>query len=128
MKLSEAFILASMVETPVREHDWDHCALGCAGNVAGVPPEIEVTLMGTTFSLHERPDTLVNKWPWLNEENKQYHDTYLWQISNMFEDGVSLTEIANYVRAVEPECGQCCRFDCTCEKAVQQEETETVAQ
>ena len=115
MKLSDALMLAATAYAPVRESEWDSCALSVAALVAGVPGEIAVPLMGETIYLHERPQSIINYWPWLGSAEDD--DSFLWQISDFFEDyGWSMTRLAEWTAKVEPTCGECNRFVCTCVK------------
>lgn len=137
MRLSEAIMLGSTTVQMVAT-DWNSCALGAAANAIGLPKQI------THFKKvnnHIQPETLnprniaIRKvWPWLGENSSpinlvQFEDTTLhivrttWmvQIWARFDYGVvegkmTLEELVDYVRSVEPDCDQCNQFVCSCKK------------
>lgn len=70
-------------------------------------------------------------WPWLREPSKPMPDkdwaTYIGCYGGMLAEypGIgflsvmrgkhSFEELVDYIRSVEPECGECCEFQCKCE-------------
>jgi hypothetical protein len=55
-------------------------------------------------------------WPWLNDSG------LLEAIWKRFDNqvvcgGMTLEALVDYVRSIEPDCGGCNRFDCTCKRA-----------
>jgi hypothetical protein len=128
MKLSEAMMLGS-VTCKMESANFDSCALGAAANAVGLP-EAELCISGC------RLIPIKEYWPWLRElsRGKEGHsDDYVsmhggesdWaqQIFYRFDRSVvwgrsmTLEELVDYVRSIEPECGECNRFYCSCKKA-----------
>jgi len=138
MRLSEAIMLGSTT-CVLEAGDWNSCALGAACNALGVPADFigtEVTLMKQKFRVREfiREDEIAKYWPWLTGELSFFvafegvdrfsqepwlASTWLEMIYVAFDDLVacghwSLEALVDWVRSVEPECGECCEFECTC--------------
>lgn len=117
MKLSEAMELAAISGQVERDENWGVCAIGISGKMAGIADEVEHTMFGCTFTLNERPMCYEKYWPWLEGVNPQTAHKYLWDISDKFEDlGWTVSKLSKYVALIEPECGECNRFECTCAK------------
>lgn len=110
MKLSEAILLGSVMH-PLRKGDWNRCILGCAANAVGVPEVIPIS-NSIKRSIERRIDAIKAHWPWLNRETQLYTITYYFDQQKM-----TFTEIVDYIKRVEPPCGECNDFDCCCERA-----------
>lgn len=100
MKLSEAIVLGSVL-VEMKPGCWSTCALGGAARAVGIPPT---------------PESVLDQWPWL----EPYAEAALTQIVTWFDDWVcegemTLDELADIVRRMEPSCGQCNVHDCPCE-------------
>jgi hypothetical protein len=140
MKLSEAMMLGSTT-CKMEAGNWDSCALGCAGNAVGIEqtkyPVNSLLPDGVTPPWK----AIYNQWPWL-EQNREDSSpvnyvmpngtfetriNYLnceflpaaTHIYNRFDSMVckglmTLEQLVDYVRSIEPECGDCNRFDCLC--------------
>lgn len=128
MKLSEAMMLGS-VTCEMKAADLNVCALGAAANAVGLPKK-EDCYFGN------RLHVISNRWPWIRETSNGKHghsDEYVsrfggnpressWaeQIfyrfdrSVVWERSMSLEQLVDYVRSIEPTCGECNRFECTC--------------
>lgn len=107
MKLSLAIMLGSTT-CKMEPCDWNSCAIGSAGNAIGVPQGVE------NFGI-DRSDKLFTAWPWIAG------DLYWLGIADRFDNQVcegkmTLEELVDYVKSIEPSCGECCRFTCTCAK------------
>jgi hypothetical protein len=117
MKLSEAMMLGSTL-VKMRAGDWNNCALGVAAQAAGI-------------SAQGRSGPIYRKWPWLEirvEASEFFHASHilcpiLWitEIWARFDKLVvcgemTFEQLVDYVRSIEPECGECNRFQCTCVK------------
>lgn len=74
-------------------------------------------------------------WPWLNAKEpyvtRETRNPYECEISRQFigvcNGGQTLEQLVDYVRSVEPECGECNSFVCTCPKPEVVAETTEVA-
>lgn len=123
MKLSDAMVLGATI-TKLRAFCLDHCALGAAANAVGI--ERAWLSSGQSYE-NGRWVAIEQYWPWLK---KQSHidlggwtvQTYWSQVADTFNEEVATTgrmtfdQLVDYVRYVEPECGKCNQFTCTCEK------------
>lgn len=103
MRLSEAMMLGSTTCKMV-PGDWDSCALGCAGNAIGLP-----SMRKTGMRIHH----IVEAWPWLQRNRSGGI------IADKFDNQVcrglmTLEQLVDWVRFVEPKCGDCNRYECTC--------------
>lgn len=131
MKLSEAIMLGSTTCKMIPE-DINSCALGVACNALGIPvhERASVTMdpctgLGRFASLVIKPGfnryhAVSRLWPWLNEfPGLAAKPNYGQKITRLFDTDVclgrmTLEQLADYVRSVEPECGECNQFMCTC--------------
>lgn len=123
MKLSEAMMLGSatmkMIQFNIRS-----CALGAAANAIGIPaPSPE--------NRHLRGLLIAEKWPWITDRyvTRNPWSTYGSHIAQEFNARVcggriSFEALVDHVRSIEPECGECNRFECTCVCAQQDAESE----
>ena len=129
MKLSEAMLLGSATCKMVAG-DWNSCALGAAGNAVGIPQFDNILA---------RALWIQDTWPWLRnisrvQEYKGAELTinYCEEIWTRFDNEVvggamTLEQLVDYVKSIEPQCGECNKFECTCVKAeVEQTEGVTV--
>ncbi len=123
MKLSEAMILGSTTCRMVAG-DWNSCAIGAAGNAVGLAAAYEPSrrlLIPAPNETSERYHRLIRLWPWLEVEATFNLDvgSYCQIITSQFDelvcsDEMTLDQLADYVRSVEPSCGDCNRSECTC--------------
>lgn len=117
IKLSEYIMLGiGTVETMVAG-DINSCALGIALNAAGVPAINKVSWM----SVNARYFALYVMWPWLSEpveptSRVDWCDAVWTRFDNCVirDRSMTIEQLADYVKSVEPECGECNRFKCTC--------------
>lgn len=121
MKLSEAMMLGS-VTCKMERGNWEACGLGCAGNALGIAAGDGSNSFG-----NPRVQAIFQQWPWLRPasvfgnacletESLPYFGG---KIARLFDEEVatgkmSLEQLVDYVRSIEPSCGECNRFDCTC--------------
>ncbi len=143
MKLSEAIMLGAATVKMV-PFDINSCALGAACNAVGMERhkycDIKIVELADgglpTVSLcpgFNRNVAVVERWPWLqgNVRLRLYvefatrlarRDANLNNadaVTALFDGPVcrgemTLEQLVDLVAAVEPECGECCRFDCAC--------------
>jgi hypothetical protein len=139
MKLSEAMMLGSATCQMV-EGNWNTCALGAAATAAGVRLYLDDQWNddGDLESLDDREREIVAMWPWIDNPTtppEELRDpTWKEAIFNRFDDGVckggmTFEALVDYVRSIEPECNECNRFECSCQKASAKESiSEAVSQ
>ena len=114
MKLSEAMMLGAAT-CRMEAGNWNSCAIGAAGNAMGVP-------QGKLLRGNDRCRGLSAAWPWLWRAKNEF--AFCWEsVASRFDGAVctgkmTLEELADYVRTIEPDCGECNRFECTCTPAV----------
>lgn len=114
MKLSEAMMLGSLTFDVAARLDWNCCPLGTAANAVGIPADENISPLG----LHDREITIPLEWPWLEQKILGCDNSYFWAISDGFEfDQSSFQDVVSFVQRVEPSCGDCNRFECTCKSA-----------
>ncbi len=111
MKLSEAMMLGS-VTCKMVPGDWNSCGLGCAGNAVGIPQSERKKGAG-------RSRLICDNWPWLrgydgdgNFWNRRVWERFDFQVC---EGKMTFEQLVDYVRSVEPECGECNQFKCVCD-------------
>jgi hypothetical protein len=137
MKLSEAMILGAATCRMVAG-DINSCALGAALNAVGKPMDgaLLQTLLfkdarGFVLDVKcaDREGMLRELWPWMFEETPSPRAldwvSYGAVIAGLFDNSVvegrmTLERLADAVAAVEPECGECCEFECSCAVAAAQ--------
>ena len=104
------------------EGKWYGCAIGMACKAVGVPSAKKYEM-----------------WPWLYELSRNGF-RYVSYVSCMFRTVCGLDpmgnsdapiahtieEIVDWVKLVEPECGECNRFQCSCVQRISVEEAEEV--
>lgn len=110
MKLSTAMMLGSTT-CKMKPGKISSCAIGAALNALGEPVK----------GRYGRAEEL---WPWLSTE-------YFGVITAKFDTEVcyghmTLEQLVDYVRSVEPSCGECNRFNCSCVKSEALPVTESV--
>jgi hypothetical protein len=94
--------------------DFNCDILGAAANAVGIPRAV-----WTKESIEERNESILDQWPWLAKqipvEGRDYYQTRFVELSRRFdqEDG-TVGDLLNYIRYIEPECGGCNDYDCTC--------------
>lgn len=125
-KLSEAIMLGIGTVEHMEIGNINSCALGVALNAVGVPAAnrlIALALSGavrltlSAKSVNARYQALYYIWPWL--EGTIGLRTWSYEIWHRFDNHVSeglmtIEQLADYVRSVEPECGECNSFQCVC--------------
>lgn len=127
MKLSEAIMLGAST-CKMQPRDWNSCALGAAANAVGIERSSRYSPRHIAISKY---------WPWLDKEisaiQKRPGNPHIWwpppfaqantdwmvPIYQTFDGRVccgrlTLEALADWVRSVEPACGECNRFTCTC--------------
>jgi hypothetical protein len=111
MKLSEAMMLGS-VTCKMEQGNLDSCAFGSALNAIGCKEEGMARWV-----------SIAKAWPWTTVEDTHCLMTNLaCTIYEKFDLKVccgemTLEQLADYVKTIEPSCGECNRFDCPCVKA-----------
>jgi len=116
MKLSIAMMLGSATCKMVAG-DLNTCAIGAAANAVGS------SAMSGNYD-YSRLEAVLSWWPWLGPTG--YIGEHFSDIAVRFDvdvcDGrMTLEQLADYVRSIEPSCESCCSFDCTCDKAASPE-------
>ena len=131
MKLSEAMMLGS-VTVKMEPHSIQTCALGAAGNAVGIPNGMDVLYRGAIYL--NRLYHIMNEWPWLKKACVCGRGCLVAGncVSTRFNDEVcegkmTFEELVDYVRSIEPECGACNEFQCTCSKPEPTKAIEEVA-
>lgn len=116
MKLSEAMMLGSTT-CKMQATNWNTCAMGAAANAVGVPQGIATARLAAIKKI----------WPWLKGDSADanfprfgpaHHLAAIWRrFDNRVVWGeMTLEQLVDYVRSIEPECGECNRFECSCVK------------
>lgn len=128
MHLSDAIILGSTLGE-LKPYNINSCALGMAGNTMGItkarPFSNQEFLDPDLISQRGRIEAIINIWPWLRCMDRYPRDvtgdkyTYGKLIMSMFDHEVctrkrTLENLVEYIRLVEPECGECNYFHCQC--------------
>jgi hypothetical protein len=130
MKFSEAFMLG-ITTCKLLPRDVNSCAFGCALNAMGVP---QVANGKRTVDTIPRYRELARLWPWLSTGaeigmgimREPVPSAVGESIYTKFDEEVctgkmTLEELHDYIKSVEPEC-ECCRSRCDCaEKAARPE-------
>jgi hypothetical protein len=110
---------------------WNTCALGVAANAVGIAKRVTITIFGFSSTWRRRIGPMQKMWPWLKEDIDagKYFGMFTWleRISGRFEhevcdwvnqpDPAKFEELVAYVRSIEPSCGDCNRFQCSCAPA-----------
>lgn len=117
MRLSEAIMLGSTT-CKMEPLNINSCAYGCALNALGVPKDESVGVDGEHLY---RYVALKKIWPWTADAEVGMSDlgvsVYQKFDSEVCEGEITLEQLADYVRSIEPDCGECNRFNCTCAKS-----------
>lgn len=112
MKLSEAMMLGAAT-MKMERFRIESCAIGAAANALSL-----VAYDGTFARLH----AIFYTWPWLAGpmlRGCRFPSQECTRIIRTFDNDVcdgSMTfeQLVDYVRSIEPACGECNRFECTC--------------
>jgi len=118
MKLSEAMMLGSATCKMVPA-DWNSCALGAAANAVGIPCAKDHT------EDSKRIDAIIKHWPWLHIGGRYNPEFYtIWsKFDRLVCNGVMTYEqLVDYVKSVEPDCGECNKLECTCNTSTKDQE------
>lgn len=125
MRLSEAMLLGSTTCKMV-PGDWNSCALGCAGNAVGLAP-------GVKAKGEDRAKLIHAVWPWLADSPNLMSSGeeivgLIWQQFDYDVCGGTMTleQLVDYVRSIEPDCGECNQFQCSCPQTAAVTEDEAV--
>lgn len=123
MKLSEAMMLGS-VTCKMQFGDWNSCGLGAAANALGMP-----RASNGPFDLDDaRLAPMFAYWPWIAPaELDRYKGVpagaqyFGGDIASRFDREVvsgmmTFEQLVDYVASIEPACGDCNQFTCTCAK------------
>jgi hypothetical protein len=92
------------------------CAIGAAILAAGGDVEkngSDSTEFFPWLATQIEPPKGRTAWTYELEISRRFIDLMLYQ-------GPSYEELVEYVRSVEPECTDCCQFQCTCKKSEQE--------
>ena len=110
MKLSEAMMLGSTTCKMI-PYDLATCALGAACNA-----------VGCQVQKHSRWGFISQTWPWTDGCREGADRDYCLEIAKKFDTFVAagkmtLEQLVDWVESVEPSCGECNKFSCTCSPA-----------
>lgn len=116
MKLSEAMMLGDSLR--IRDSAMFLRDGGCGCAIGGA-----LLATGCTFDFYKQFKSGKPKyiaplmrlwWPWVT-------DDLVWDISGQFNEvcmgRLTFEKLVDYVASIEPSCGDCNRFDCTCKPA-----------
>ena len=109
MKLSEAMMLGDSL----RERDgscWYDPKNNCGCAMGGAALAIGE---GGRWLLHVE---FYRMWPWLSIENL---NAISYRFLRVCAGTQTFEELVDYVRSIEPECGECNTYVCTCKKTVE---------
>lgn len=114
MRLSDAIMMGSML-CRMKMCDINACAIGVAATAVGIRKS-------NPSRSNERYDSISIQWPWLASN----HNERMWEITELFDNKVStsqmtIEQLVDHVRSIEPSCGECCSFDCCCERGARVE-------
>lgn len=113
MRLSEAAVLGLMLVCEMEPQDINLCYLGLAGTAVGIP------LQSAGAAICHRIEAIYDYWPWLAANN----ETRGQEIMELFDEEVcrrgrmTFQTLNDYIKTIEPACGQCNTFDCCCTRA-----------
>lgn len=113
MKLSDAAVMGSMI-TEMCRGSWSGCFLAAAARAVGI----------SDWETDKKTSRLVRDirkyWPWLTElyeEVNPFRD-HLGFIIDSYDrldsSAMNFEQLVVHVRSIEPDCGTCNRFRCTC--------------
>jgi hypothetical protein len=106
--------------------NWNSCALGAAANAVGLVRDFNFALFGERHESYARINEINATWPWLDIQHQvvldEQPETPGHDIYHMFDRYVctgkmTFEALVDYVRSIEPACGECNRFECTCKAA-----------
>jgi hypothetical protein len=136
MKFSDALVAGSVI-TESKPYDLNHCALGMAANAKGIARTDDWGAAECRWA------GLMKSWPWLVVKSLKFparvtdilgnpgvvHETientpWIWIVETFNQEvstgKMSFEEFVQKVRGMEPDCGDCCRYECTCVKPTTQ--------
>lgn len=129
--MSEAMMLGSTT-CKMEAANINSCTLGAAMNALGVPEHSKRTVKIYSLGLRlttgfDRYEALLEQWPWTYDPApsvslawgstlaRTYGSIIAWLFDNSVVEGrMTLEQLADWVHDIEPECGECCAFDCAC--------------
>jgi hypothetical protein len=134
MKASEAVLLGALVTPDPQPWNIKYCALGMMANAMNMPSgEGRRVALGKMWPWLTEADN-----PWFRQHNRELVDmlkhlppavamgerivaaacpwSWIATVFNreVFPGHMTLEELAEYIRKMEPECGECNSFDCHC--------------
>lgn len=127
-KLSEAIMLGIGTVEHMIAGNMNACAFGIALNAMGVPQLVDPMQNDARYSA---VDTL---WPWTKDNATNWPiggchmiswQSTIWatfDLKVMFDKTMTIEQLADWVRSVEPECRECNQFQCTCKLVTHEEE------
>lgn len=127
MKVSDAIVLGCMMGK-LEGGSWNTCVLGVAANAVGIVKQFRMNFLGISTNVFRfRISGMEKTWPWLKDYPEDSLDPITWlnRISYRFEccvcppdsddpDPAKFEELLAYIRSIEPSCGDCNRFECSC--------------
>ena len=119
MRLSQAILLGDSLRERdpyawLREED--------GGSIVGCALGGATLAVGGTLEDFQDKDTITwlqQYWPWLGGRERR---TISGMFVEVFYQKRTLESLVDYVRSIEPECGSCCQFECTCVQPQKAEE------
>jgi hypothetical protein len=127
MKLSEAIMLGAAT-CKMESANINYCAYGAALNAAGIAQCNLQDNWGIRYI------AAVDLWPWIaaNDPKRRVQQNLvpfndlgnsIWQKFDyeVCGDKMTLEQLVDYVRSIEPNCGDCNRFECTCTAIIHSE-------
>lgn len=118
MKLSDAIMMGSMLGR-MESSDINTCALGVAATAVGIPLQKALVIPDVI----DRYRAIADRWPWLSSNNSEKMNDIMELFDNNVSTGhMTLDQLVDHVRSIEPPCGECCSFDCCCERGARVEE------
>lgn len=119
MRLSDAMILGSLT-CKMEPMNLRSCALGAAANACGL-----VEFKPHSFA---RLDAIFEAWPWLATNTHRFcHEITTRFDKSVCAGAMTIEQLIEYVRSIEPSCGMCNEFRCTCVTSETAEEAVQVA-
>src|ERR1700761_7836111 len=121
MKLSDAIELGLMIPPELKAANMNYCALGKAADAIGLEQDKSVWNGNRWNNLRKR-------WPWLKVRGGWLFSFQL-KIAFLFDrqfskgdSSLAILKTIDYVKSIEPECGECNQFTCVCQPAETVEE------
>jgi len=112
MKLSEAMMLGDAMMPRNDGTSWfghkdpDFNECGCAIGRAWFAA-------GHSFDEWWKAQDFCSEWPWLKNG---YPGNISVKFDTVLTGGMTFEQLVDYVRSIEPDCGKCNQFECTCQK------------